>query len=106
MSKQEERTKNREQWREWIEAQKSSDLSQTEFCKQNNLSFAQFNYYRRQFIEKKEKLSASLFTSVQLSKPAAEASLKIILPNSFRCEIPAGTDPSYMKRLIEVLVSC
>jgi hypothetical protein len=104
MSK-EAQAKNRAQWQERIEAQKQSGLSQRAFCEQNHLLLAQFNYYRSRF-EKKEKASPSSFAPIQVAKRDSEVNLRISLPNSFHIEIPAGIAPLYVKRLVEVLVSC
>lgn len=97
-------------WRTLIDEQEKSGLSQSEFCRQHNIVFSQFCYYRG--ILKANDHSRSkkpeLFSPVQFKKSETKLSdeIKIILPNGFQCHLPVSIDSLQLKKLMEVLLSC
>lgn len=94
-------------WKEFIENQEKSGLSQLEFCRQHNLVASKFGYYRSVIkSQEKENANQQLFSTVKIQKPAQNADIKIILPNGFQCFIPVAMDTSHVKRLMEALLSC
>ena len=105
-----EQSDRREKWRELVDKQEQSGLTQAEYCKQNNLSTPQFTYYRGLIKASgripSQKLKA--FTPVKINKtePIASADIRIMLPNGFQCFIPCSVDAHHVKRLMEVLLSC
>jgi hypothetical protein len=105
-----EQSARRDQWRAIVEKQETSGLSQTEYCKQNNLVISQFTYYRGLIRASERTVSTKLnvFSPVKINKTEQNTSsdIRILLPNGFQCFIPTPTDVSHVKRLIEVLLSC
>jgi hypothetical protein len=100
---------NREQWQLLVEEQEKSGQTQTEFCKQRNLSAAKFSYYRSLFKMRNRSLSQeNIFSPVQIKKReiSEAAEIKIILPNGFQCLMPVTIESTQVKRLIEALLSC
>ena len=108
--KSEEQLERREKWRELVEKQEQSGLSQTEYCKQHNLSIPQFTYYRGLIKASSRIPSQKLkaFTPIKINKtePITSADIRIVLPNGFQCFIPCSVDAPHVKRLVEVLLSC
>lgn len=104
-----EQSARRDQWRAIVEKQEISGLSQTEYCKQNNLVISQFTYYRG-LIRASEHTSSkvNVFSPIKLNMTEQNTSsdIRILLPNGFQCFIPSPIDASHVKRLIEVLLSC
>jgi|SRR5579872_2377596 len=104
------KSENRVKWQSLIEEQEKSGLSQAEFCKQRNITMAQFGYYRGLLKAKDQaKLKKpELFSPVQIKKEDTKLSgkIKIVLPNGFQCYFPASVDSMQIKRLMEALLSC
>lgn len=106
----EEQTERHEKWRELVENQEKSGLTQTEYCKQHHLSIAKFTYYRG-LIKARDHIPSqklTTFTPVKINKTEqiSSADIRIILPNGFQCFIPCSVDTHHVKRLLEVLLSC
>ena len=100
----------REQWLEIVEKQEKSGLSQTEFCKQNNLVISQFTYYRG-LIKASERAASpkpEIFSPIKIHKAEqiSPSDIRILLPNGFQCFVPSHIDVSHIKRLVEALLSC
>jgi hypothetical protein len=99
-----------EQWLARVEEQEKSGLSQTEFCKQNNLVISQFRYYRGliKASERDTPPKSNVFTPVEIQKSEQKSSseIRILLPNGFQCFIPSHLDTSHIKNLIAALLSC
>jgi hypothetical protein len=99
-----------EQWQTIVNKQEQSGLSQTEYCKQNNLVLSQFTYYRGVIKGSERAISPKLdiFTPIKINKTEQSQSsdIRILLPNGFQCFIPSHVDTLHIKRLMEVLLSC
>jgi hypothetical protein len=97
-------------WQALVEEQEKSGVSQTEFCKQHNIAFSQFGYYRGLLKAKThpKPKQPPLFSPVQIQKVSTKISeeIKIILPNGFQCYLPASIEITQIKRLMEALLSC
>ena len=105
-----EQSERREKWRELVEKQEQSGLTQTGYCKQHNLSIPQFTYYRGLIKASNHMPSQKLkaFTPVKINRtePIVSADIRILLPNGFQCFVPSHIDAPQIKRLMEVLLSC
>jgi hypothetical protein len=96
-------------WKALLDEQIKSGLSQEKFCKEKNISSAQLGYYRRSFgltAALASKKSPSAFETVKMADQDQETSIRIHLPNGFRCECSSLMDMLKVKKLIEVLLSC
>src|ERR1700734_2297021 len=91
-------------WQDLIEAFKKSGLSQTAFCRQEKISYSNFNLQYRKFRRpdrtsdaKKEKFLA---VRVNNTTKCLATEIQVTLPNGFRCQIPAGVQANDLKSLI------
>ncbi len=104
------KSENRVKWQSLIEEQEKSGLSQAEFCKQRNITIAQFGYYRGLLKTKDQsKLrKPEVFSPIEIKKqdPKLSNEIKVVLPNGFQCYFPASVDSMQIKRLMEALLSC
>ena len=103
--------KNRAEWFLTVEAYQRSNLTQVEFCKQNNLILAKFAYYLQAYRRKDNpqipKVTPS-FSKITLRGPSNSSGqdIKIELPNGFRCEISSSLSAEVIKRIVGALLSC
>lgn len=79
-------------WEEVFDRYKASGLSQTEFCKCNNLSINQFQYrwYERNKALKAEALSIERFETISVTSHTTSSTLMntvIRLPNKIQCDV-------------------
>ena len=103
---------DRPQWFNLVAEHEKSGLSQREFCKQKNIVLSQFSYYRG--VANKSTSAQPMSNFLVPVKIAAEAAapavitteIKLVLPNGFQCAFASTVDPAYMKRLIQVLLTC
>lgn len=98
-------------WKELIHEQMKSGLTQTEFCKKNELVLSQFTYYRGVLFDKpqadsnKTKVNFSPVKIVPTNFDSA-SDIRLTLPNGFQCVFSSRLEPTHVKRLVEVLLSC
>jgi hypothetical protein len=102
------RQAKREQWKAFIEEQEKSGFSQAAFCKQHNLSTAQFGYYRRLLnaLSGKAIKTPATFMPVKINQQTSTTEIHIALPNGFQCHFPCDLNKAQIKDLVEVLLSC
>ena len=93
-----------EKWRELIKEQEASGLSQTQFCKERNISSAKLGYYRSVFYPKPTEKGS--FTPVTIKQPLVSKDIRITLPNGFQCVFPSDLNPSQIKEWVMALLSC
>jgi len=100
----------RAKWRNLVEEQAASGLTQAAFCKEGNLVLSQFVYYRGLIRAKENKSAASnqTFTPIQVSKIDSNSAseIRIILPNGFQCYVSSRIEVLQIKRLVEALLTC
>ena len=72
-------------WQRHIDGWHQSKQSKKEYCKQQNLSFASFGYWRTRLNRKTETRSKFISVSV----PSVSASVNVFLPIGLRLELPA-----------------
>lgn len=93
-----------EKWQELIKEQESSGLSQTQFCKERNISSAQLGYYRSVLKPKQTQIGS--FTPVVIKQASSSKDIHITLPNGFQCIFPSDLTASQIRGWITVLLSC
>jgi len=105
-----EQAERHAKWQALIEEQEKSGQTQAAFCKQHEISSAQFSYYRGLIKAKtNNKLTDSnLFSAIHMKKNESNslAEIRIVLPNGFQCYLPTHLDVSQVKKWMEVLLSC
>ena len=98
-------TKDRhEKWRELIKEQEASGQSQTQFCKERNISSGKFGYYRRVLYPK--HVERGSFTPVTIKQALVVKDIRITLPNGFQCIFPSDLNALQIKEWITALLSC
>ena len=72
-------------WRKQIEAWRTSNLSQLDFCKRRSLSYSQFQYWKQKLRKTtppdEGALHRSGFVTVQPQRMEAAAELTVVLPS-------------------------
>jgi len=104
-SVQEERARKRRFWKKQIEAWQSSGLEQTEYCRQNNLKYHLFTYWKKKLLHPAESpvCLVQVPFAQTISSQASSRPLRLILDNRYRIEVERDFDPVALKQLIHVL---
>ena len=71
-------------WQQHIDSWKNSGLSQQNYCKQNELTFSSFGYWRGRL--KKNQAASGKLIPVSISRASL---INIYLPSGVRIETPA-----------------
>lgn len=100
----EEQKARHDQWQKIIEEQEASGLSQTQFCKERNISSAQLGYYRS--VLKPKRAPEGSFTPISIKQPLASKDVRVLLPNGFQCTFPSDLSASSIKELMKALLLC
>ena len=103
MNKDEQKTRHGK-WQELIKEQEASGLSQTQFCKERNISSAKLGYYRN--VLKPQQAQVGAFTPVTIKQISPSKDIRITLPNGFQCVFPSDLSTSQIKEWVTVLLSC
>jgi hypothetical protein len=95
-----------QQWRQHIEDWRSSGLSQHAFCRDRNLSFNQFHYWRKKLTHpaaNKTQSQTSALVPVIYSSSSSNYGLSIQLPNGISLRGIASDNLPLVERLLESL---
>ena len=98
---------NRKKWRLLISEYDRSDLSQTRFCKKNDLNIHQFRYYRRVLAPKQAKmLPIEVFSNLRSSQSAEP--LTLYLSAEVKLIIPLPCGPQQLQHIFSAVqgMSC
>lgn len=109
--KEENQEQRHTQWRQLVEEQEKSGLSQKEFCNQQQLVLSKFVYYRcllkkQDNILQKNTLPFMPVKVVNKEINIVPGEIKLSLPNGFQFSFPSHLDVAHIKRLAEALLSC
>jgi hypothetical protein len=105
-SRKERNIKKQRVWAEHIEAWKSSNLSQVEYCRQKDLSRPQFTYWKCKLGKKADPvrfvpvLGKSVRSQIPLNN---QAPIKLIIDSRYQIEIGDGFSPGTLSTLIRTL---
>ncbi len=93
-------------WENHIQAWRETGLSQSEYCRRNDLIRHRFWYWRRR-IEQAGKEGVSFFPVALRSSRVAPASplssVSVTTPNGYRIELESGFDPILIGRLMHTI---
>ena len=106
LSRVEQLKRKREHWKHHIESWQSSGLPQREYCRHHHLSYHQFGYWKKRFVqaEKRKKFVAlDLDPSTGKQPSPSGCPLRLVLTNGFSIEIDPGFDPHLLRQLIIAL---
>ena len=91
-------------WKQHIEGWKSSNQTQTEYCRQHDLSHDRFVYWKRKFRRDSKPSFIELELSpVTLPKMISPASLLQVSVSRFQIAVDSGFDPEFLGRLVYAL---
>ena len=80
----------RKYWQQNIEAWKQSQLTQSEYCKQHNLSLASFGYWRTRINQASNKnTTCNNKKLIPVNVSRSSMSVNLYLPLSIRLKVPA-----------------
>ena len=95
----------KQQWLDFIDEHKQSDLSITEFCKNKNISADNFYYHRKQQL-KQASINSSPFIQATVTKYAPSANQSSFLTLNVgrsHLQLPATTSPQWLAALMASL---
>ena len=90
-------------WRPLYEAWQKSNLSQAAFCKDKDLNYANFIYWRKKFSQQKSKALVPINIKIPSPTLATEQKLDAYLPNNIRLSIPSGFDRATLQVVLQTL---
>ena len=108
LSRTEQLERKRAVWKQHIESWQSSGLDQKAYCRQNDLNYHQFGYWKRRFVQSK---SGIRFVPVKIrgglppKNGMPSSSLRVIIEQDLQVEIGPDFDPRVLCRLIATLRS-
>jgi hypothetical protein len=85
-----------------IERWRQSQLSQKEYCRQNEIIPHRFTYWKKRLADDK---SALTFVPVPLvhNFPAPTSTIDLVIAGGFKIQVGPGFDPPTLKQLIHTL---
>lgn len=98
----------RQFWKSHIEDWRASGISQTEYCRRNELKFHRFVYWRKKYEPAPAPRKASL-VEIELSGefhsmlPVKASRVHLIIDNRHSVEIERDFDPVALEQLLQVL---
>jgi len=94
-------------WQEHLKGWSESKLTQTEYCRINNLKATRFTYWKTKFNNLKLTRKTNLPVEfIQISdQPVAVSSLKLNVGSEFQIEIPDGFSKVTLEQVLTVLRS-
>jgi transposase-like protein len=104
MRKHKRPRRNSNQWQEIIAQQKSSGESVAVYCREQDLCEKSFYAWRRR-LGKRTGAKLKDFIKVTIPAKTDKESIHIKTPGGYCLEVPEGTDSSFVKNIIAVLVS-
>jgi hypothetical protein len=101
-----EREEKRVYWEQMLYKWEASGLSQSEFCRQNDLNRRRFNYWKRRFRKSSQSIplvqlgGLACFSEKYLSNSTA---LGLTIDGRFRIEICDGFNPVTLEQVIQII---
>jgi hypothetical protein len=98
----------RQFWKSHIEGWQASGVSQTEYCRRNQLSFHRFVYWRKKYGPPPTSRKASL-VEIDLSGgfhnllPVQPSRMRLVVDNRHSIEVERDFDPVALQQLLQVL---
>ncbi len=99
------------EWKNLIAEKKQSKLKIKDFCKEKNITPAQYYYYHAIINSAKKadiERTASKIAPIKIinSHLQEQSFIRLILPNSLQCFLPRNMSLPEIKSMLEVLMSC
>ncbi len=106
MTKPKVRVKNRQFWKKQIKNWQESGLTQTEYCKQHDLSQHNLTYWKRRFVKTEPSVSlvqVNMKADFNSNQIPCASPLRLVVGNQYRVEIDRGFDPVALQQLLYTL---
>lgn len=91
-----------QRWQQRIEAQQSSGLSVTEFCRKESIHKAGFYFWRRRLIETPQEGFVELKVE-RASRNAPSPAIEVRLTNGRTLVVPVGFDDAHLAKVIAAI---
>ena len=105
-SRAEQLEQKRTYWKQHIDSWQETGLSQTEYCRINNLKHHQLVYWKKRFLNTETDVSfvpLKLEDLLDIPTRQDQASLTLVINNHFKIEIRVGFDTQLLRQLIFAL---
>ena len=106
ISRAEQLEQKRTFWKQHIESWQETGLTQTEYCRRNNLKHHQLVYWKKRFLKTETDVSfvpVKLEDLLDIPAQVDQASLYLVINNHLKIEIRAGFDVRLLRQLIFAL---
>ena len=103
--KSEVKSKKKAFWQDHIKKWEESGLSQSSYCKENQLTLRTFAYQRHMALNSKRASEEVNFVSIPSPRPinsASMAALQLMLPNGIRIGVSSELSESFLKMVLTV----
>lgn len=100
-------------WEKHIAGWRSSGISQSKYCEQENISYTTFSYWRSCLLKSSKKSQAAasaptfkeatLKPSTQKESQILSQCITVILPNRIKIEIPVGLSQPELSTIFQML---
>lgn len=106
LSRAEESRQKREYWKRQIDSWQESGLSQSQYCRQNDLKDHLFFYWKKRIVKPEP---ATRFVSLNLGSVSETGTakkscpLRLVISDGIKIEVDAGFNPQLLRQLIIVL---
>jgi hypothetical protein len=103
ISRQESNVEKQRYWNQHLNRWRSDGSSQIEYCRKNNISRFQFQYWKRRLqpSEKSPSFIEVRFSSVTTQRPSH--ALRLIVDDHYQIAVERDFDPVALKQLIGTL---
>ena len=106
LSRAEQLEQKRSYWKQHIDSWQETGLTQTEYCRRNNLKHHQLVYWKKRFLKSETDVSfvpIKLEDFLEIPAPSDSASISLVVNNHLKIEIKAGFDAQLLRQLIFAL---
>ena len=105
-SRAEQLEQKRTYWKQHLESWQQTGLTQTEYCRQNNLKHHKLVYWKKRFLKTETDVSfvpIKLEDLLDIPGQADHASLYLVINNHLKIEIRAGFNALLLRQVIVAL---
>ncbi len=86
-----------------IEHWRQSQLSQKEYCRQNEIITHRFTYWKKRFADEKSGPTFVPVPLVQNITASSASKIDLVITGGFKIQVGPGFDPATLKQLIHTL---
>lgn len=102
-SREVERKRKEQHWHHHLLTWKKSGLTQSEYCRRNQLSIKCFTYWKSKTGKPGPSMKLVAVPVSPVSRPKESAELAFVLGDRYRVEVGDGFNPETFEKLVRVL---